>query len=174
MPGKPDILVIGIGNPYRYDDGVGFFVIDLLQKMEIDAEIRRVKPDGYSLLETWKGRELVIIIDAARGMGPAGTIRFFDALKDKIHTKLSPVSSHSLSLPETISLGLTLDQLPEKLLVFAIEAGYLRYGTDLSPDVETAGVHVTEQIREIINEYPDTELNIEKAENFSFTGSRVD
>lgn len=156
MPDKPDILIIGIGNPYRYDDGVGFFVIDQLDNFKNQAlEILRVKPDGYSLLEIWKDRELVIMIDAARGIGPVGTIKHFDALKENIPSKLSPVSSHSLSLPETIALGKTVNQLPKKLIIFAIEAGDLGYGTELSPEVEEAGLRAVREIECLIEEYQD-------------------
>ena len=154
MMNRSDILIIGIGNPFRHDDGVGFFVIDKLEERGIcDAEIRRIKPDGYSLLETWIGRDLVIIIDAARGMGPVGTVRHFDALNEEIYSNLSPVSSHSLSLPETISLGKTLDQLPHQLLVFAIEAGELGFGTELSPEVEEASLKTAIKIEQLIIDY---------------------
>lgn len=171
MGAKTGILIIGIGNPYRYDDGVGFFVIDALENGGIDAETRRIKPDGYSLLEAWKGRELVIIVDAARGLGPVGTVRFFNALNDEIHAQLSPVSTHSLSLPETISLGKTLNQLPNHLWIYAIEAGELGHGTDLSPDVKKAALNVALEIEALIKEYPEGTRMEGSAESLSFTSS---
>ncbi|MCG2588794.1 hydrogenase maturation protease [Rhodohalobacter sulfatireducens] len=155
MGSKTDILIIGIGNPYRHDDGVGFFVIDALENKGVDAETRRIKPDGYSLLEAWKGRELVIIVDAARGIGPVGTVRYFNALNDEIQAELSPVSTHSLSLPETLFLGKTLNQLPNNLWIYAIEAGELGHGTDLSPEVRKAALNVALEIETLIKEYPE-------------------
>ncbi|NBC66191.1 MAG: hydrogenase maturation protease [Bacteroidetes bacterium] len=155
MGSKTDILIIGIGNPFRHDDGVGFFVIDALENRGIEAEIKRVKPDGYSLLEAWKDRELVIIIDAARGIGPVGTVRYFNALNDEIDAELSPVSTHSLSLPETLFLGKTLNQLPNDLWIYAIEAGDLGHGTNLSPEVRKAALNVALEIEALILEYPE-------------------
>ena len=45
MGAKTGILIIGIGNPYRYDDGVGLFELDTLEKGGSDAERRRIKHD---------------------------------------------------------------------------------------------------------------------------------
>jgi len=148
-----DILVIGIGNPHRSDDGVGCFVIDQLQDMGIkDATFLKLNPDGYALIEAWKDREWVIIVDAAKSGEPAGTVKRFDALTEQLPRDISPVSSHSINLAETVSLGLTLDQLPGHLVVFAIEANNLGYGSELSPEVREAGVKVAQEIGSFIGE----------------------
>ncbi len=154
MPAKPDILVIGIGNRFRNDDGVGLSVIEELQDCDLqNIELMKVKPDGYSLLEAWIDREYVIIVDAAMGIGPVGTVKHFDALEEHIPSDLSPVSTHSLSLAETISLGKTLDQLPEKLTIFAIESGNFDHGTELSPRVKEAVYQVVQKVEKLILEY---------------------
>jgi len=151
---EPDILIVGIGNRYRNDDGVGLSVIDKLQESGLrNVELIKVKPDGYSLLETWLDRELVIIVDAAAGIGPVGTVKQFDALNQRIPSDLSPVSTHSLSLAETVSLGKTLDQLPEKLFVFAVESGNFDHGSELSEKVREAVPRVVREISGLIDEY---------------------
>lgn len=152
-----DTLIIGIGNRYRGDDGVGFYVICNLQDCDLqNVELMEVKPDGYSLIEVWKDRELVIIVDAAVGTGPPGTIKRFDALKEKIPSMLSPVSSHSISLAETISLAKSLKQLPKRLYIFAIEIGKVNYGTSISPVVREAGKRVAQKIISLVeSEYTE-------------------
>ena len=148
-----DILVIGMGNPHRFDDGVGCFVIDQLEDADTkDATLQKMNPDGYALLEAWKGREWVIIADAAKSGEPAGTVKRFDALTEQIPRDISPVSSHSINLAETISLARTLDQLPEHLVVFAIEADNFGHGTELSPEVKEAGIRVAQEIGRFIRE----------------------
>ncbi len=146
-----DILVIGFGNPHRSDDGVGCFVIDQLQDADIkDATLLKMNPDGYALMEAWKDREWVIIVDAAKSGEPAGTVKQFDALTEQIPRDIYPVSSHTINLAETISLGRTLNQLPKHVIVFAIEADNLGYGSELSPEVREAGVKVARRIESLI------------------------
>ena len=153
MPKKNDVLIIGIGNPFRCDDGIGHFVIDQLLDIDTkDVTLLKMNPDGYALMEAWKNREWVIIVDAAVSGEPAGTIKQFDALTEQIPRDLSPVSSHSINLAETISLARTLDQLPKHLVVFAIEAGNLEHGTELSPEVRKAGVSVAQKVERLIME----------------------
>lgn len=151
MPEKRDILIIGIGNPFRCDDGVGYFVIDQLMDADVtDATLLKMNPDGYALMEAWKDREWVIIVDAAVSGEPTGTVRQFDGLTEQIPRDISPVSSHSINLAETISLAYTLDQLPEHLVVFAIEARNFEHGTELSPEVREAGIRVAREIESLI------------------------
>ena len=148
---------MGIGNRYRNDDGVGLCVIDKLRDSGLrNVELTKVKPDGYSLLETWFDRELVIIVDAAAGIGPVGTVKQFDALNQRIPANLSPVSTHSLSLAETVSLGKTLGRLPEKLFVFAVESGNFDHGAELSNKVQEAVLRVVQDISDLVCEYRQT------------------
>lgn len=151
MPEKHDVLIIGLGNPFRCDDGIGHFVIDQLLDINTkDVTLLKMNPDGYALMEAWKDREWVIIVDAAISGEPVGTIKQFDALSEQIPRDISPISSHSINLAETISLARTLDQLPKYLAVFAIEAGNLDQGTELSAEVRLAGVSVVQEIGRII------------------------
>ncbi len=147
---KNNVLVIGIGNMFRCDDGVGLCVIEDLQK---DPEITGVdfmmmKPDGYSLIEAWDSRELVIVVDAAMSGGPTGTIRRFEAFSESIPYNLSPLSTHAISLTEAIKLAETLDQLPERMIIYAIEIGDVSHGDELSPEVGEAGKKVTQKIKQ--------------------------
>jgi hydrogenase maturation protease len=88
-------------------------------------------------------------------------------LNDEIHAQLSPVSTHSLSLPETVSLGKTLNQLPNNLWIYAIEAGELGYGTDLSPAVKKAARNVALEIETVVSNYPEVSHYAGSAENVS-------
>jgi len=144
---KPNILIIGLGNPYRNDDGVGFYVIDELHKSGLqNTDLLKMNPDGYQLMEAWKDREWVIIVDAAVSDENIGTINEFDALNEEMPRDLSPISSHSINLAETISLARTLDQLPENLHVFAIEARNFEHGNIVSPEVKKAAISVVDKI----------------------------
>ncbi|HKJ46326.1 MAG TPA: hydrogenase maturation protease [Balneolales bacterium] len=151
MTEKADILVIGIGNSHRCDDRIGFFVIDQLQKSGYkDVEFIKIISDGYALMEAWKGRSRVIIVDAAVSGESTGTVHRFDALAEQIPHDLSPVSTHFINLSETIALARTLEQLPEYLHIFAIEGENYNYGEKLTPEVKDAGQRVVEEIINLI------------------------
>lgn len=151
MPTKPDILVIGLGNPHRCDDGVGFFVIDELQHSGLQGvELMKLKADGYALLETWGDRKMVIIVDAAIGVGPVGVAKRFNARSERISAKLCPVSSHSISLAETISLAKTLGKMPDQLFIIVVEVSNLGHGNEISPKVLEAGKRVSKEIQNLI------------------------
>jgi hydrogenase maturation protease len=148
---KADILVIGIGNPHRCDDRIGFFVIDLLQKSVYkDVEFIKINSDGYAIMDAWKDRGRVIIVDAAISDELTGTVHRFDALAEQIPGNLAPVSSHSINLAETISLAGTLGRLPGYLHIFAIEGEEFGYGEKLTWEVEKAGYKVVDEIANLI------------------------
>src|SRR6266700_3180765 len=64
------ILVIGIGNEYRSDDGVGLVVARGLRAKNLpDMLIIESSGDGAALMEAWKAAPSVIVIDAAASNG---------------------------------------------------------------------------------------------------------
>ena len=57
-------VVIGVGNPYRRDDGIGPAVADLLR--ERGVEVAHSLGETTELIELWQGRDLAILVDAIR------------------------------------------------------------------------------------------------------------
>ncbi|MGI9646364.1 MAG: hydrogenase maturation protease, partial [Ilumatobacteraceae bacterium] len=74
-------LVIGVGNRWRGDDGVGPRAVDALAARTGDG-VDLVALDGEPtrMVDAWAGRSAVVVIDAVRAGGPPGTIHRFDAL----------------------------------------------------------------------------------------------
>ena len=141
------ILVIGIGNEYRGDDGVGLAVArELRVKNPPDMLIIESSGDGAALMEAWKGAQSVIVIDAASSGGAPGTIHRFDALAQSIPTGFSFHSTHAFGVAEAIGLAQVLQQLPPRLLVYAIEGENFSAGVGLSPRVAKAVQKVIAQI----------------------------
>src|SRR6266699_4505600 len=114
------ILVIGIGNEYR--------------------------GDGATLMEAWKAAPSVIVIDAASSGRAPGTIHRFDAVMQPIPTGFSFHSTHAFGVAEAIGLAHALQQLPPRLIVYAIEGKNFTAGVGLSPRVAKAVQKVIEQI----------------------------
>jgi len=143
-----DVVVVGIGNEFRKDDGVGLYVSRLIQE-RADREIKVVDgvPDGYALIETWGDSNRVIIIDCVTSGAKAGTIYRFDALNEKIPGDLfDGFSTHSISVVDAIELAGTLGRLPKSLLIYGIEGRNFSLGTELSPEIKQAADQLVVQI----------------------------
>ncbi|MBB4966940.1 hydrogenase maturation protease [Saccharothrix violaceirubra] len=59
-------VVVGVGNEFRQDDAVGPVVARALARHGVRAEI--TDGDPVRLMEAWDGEDLVIVVDAMRGL----------------------------------------------------------------------------------------------------------
>jgi hydrogenase maturation protease len=144
---SPPILVIGIGNEYRSDDGAGLVVARGLRAKNLPGMlIIESSGDGAALMEAWKAAASVILIDAAASGKAPGTIHRFDALTQPMPTGFSFHSTHAFGVAEAIGLAQALQQLPSRLMVYAIEGKNFTAGVGLSPRVAKAVQKVIAQI----------------------------
>lgn len=129
--------VIGIGNEYRHDDGVGPALIAALAHHEL-AGVRLAISDGEPsrLLTDWDGVDLVIVVDAVL-CEPAHPGRIHRTRVEDLRPHTG-ASSHGLGIPEAVALARVLDRLPCRMLVYAVEAADVGLGTGLSPEVAAA------------------------------------
>jgi hydrogenase maturation protease len=148
MSGSSSVLVIGVGNDYRSDDGVGLAVVRLLKAKELPETLcLESDGDGTTLMENWSQANRVIIIDALSSGAQPGTIHRFDVLTQPLPTSYSFSSTHAFGVAEAIQLARTLGQLPASLVVYGIEGKNFVAGTQLSPEVERAVQEIVEQVR---------------------------
>jgi sulfhydrogenase subunit alpha len=138
-PGGGRVVVIGVGNEFRRDDGAGPAVVGRLRDL-VPPDVDLVVTDGEPtrLMEAWTGTALAIVVDAVRAQ-PAQPGRVHRFVVDRPGTG-SPraASSHGLGLDDAISLAVALDRMPGRLIVHAIEASDLTQGTGLTPAVAAA------------------------------------
>src|SRR5271167_2112504 len=115
-------ILIGVGNPFRSDDGAGRLVLQRLRG-EIPCGIKVLEEtgDGAELLEGWKGADCVFLVDAVQSGAPPGTIHRLDARVERLPTWFSRSSTHSFGVAEAIELARTMGELPEQLVVYGIE-----------------------------------------------------
>ena len=143
-------LVIGIGNPDRGDDAVGPRVVEHLRASSpADLELRTVRGDMLALFDCWADARTVVLVDAMQSGAPSGTVKRIDASAGEVGAELgSFVSTHAFSLAEAIALARSLGRLPERLLVYGVEAVNLEPAAPLSAAVERAVPAVAEAILE--------------------------
>jgi len=145
--GQPSIVIIGVGNEYRSDDGVGIAVARRLRALfPTGVTILGESGEGAALIQAWQGATWVMLVDAVRSGAPLGTIHRFDARAASVPTGFFHYSTHAFSVAEAVELARSLDQLPPHLVVYGIESENFAAGVQLSPAVEQAVEAVVERL----------------------------
>lgn len=133
------VLVIGVGNRTRRDDGVGLWLVrEIMAQRPADVESLETGGEGTALMEAWKGRQTVFLFDAIRSGAPYGTIRRMEAKKSPLPKNLFRCSTHDFGVAEAVELSRSLGQLPGRLVIIGVEGKDFGEGEGLSPEVEAA------------------------------------
>jgi len=136
-PPRAPVLVIGIGNELRGDDGAGVEVARWLRAQRPDGvEISVHEGEPAGLIDAWRDRDTAVVVDAMRSGASPGTVRRLDASSEPLPGWLRGSSStHALGLREAIELARTLERLPARLIVYAVEGRCFQTGSELSEAV---------------------------------------
>jgi hydrogenase maturation protease len=141
------ILVLGLGNPDRGDDGVGAIIArSLAGRLPLGIEIRSRGGDMLSLVEDWAGFDAVICVDAAAPVGAPGRIHRIDAMTGTLPRDLTPGSSHAFGLADAVELARVLRYAPQSIVVYAVEGRCFDAGVAVTPEVAAAAATVTEMV----------------------------
>jgi hydrogenase maturation protease len=136
---RSGIIIIGIGNEFRGDDGAGIAVARLLRgRTAPPVTIREESGEGAALMDAWKDAAAAILVDAVQSGAPPGTIHRIDASTDRVPSKFFHYSTHAFSVAEAVELARAMNQLPERLIVYGIEGESFAAGVLLSSTVERA------------------------------------
>ena len=150
-PGRAGIMVVGIGNPDRGDDGVGLRIASRLAG-RLPPGVRLVVRGGdmLGLVQDWAAYDALICVDAAAPMGQPGRIHRLDAAGGQLPPGVSLTSSHAFGLAEAIALARELQLLPRTVAVYALEGACFDAGAPMSLEVAAAVDGVAELIIEEI------------------------
>ncbi len=149
-PGLTRVVVIGVGNEFRRDDGIGPEVLSRLREQAAAAgpggvTVQFVSCDGEPtrMIEAWDGASLALVVDAVLADPPVPGRRHRMVVDRADDGPARAVSSHGLGLGEAIGLGRALDRMPDRLIVHAVEAADVSLGVGLTPDVAAAAGALT-------------------------------
>jgi len=151
------IVVVGIGNRYRRDDGFGPAVLAEL------ARLRTARPelgcvtlavsDGEPtrMLELWTGADLAVVVDAVRD-GEDHPGHTYELSLDRLAElpERPTASSHAIGLGSTVDLARVLDRLPGRLVVLAVGGSEFGFGEGLTREVATAVRPITERVLALV------------------------
>jgi hydrogenase maturation protease len=145
LAGPADTIVVGLGNPILGDDGVGWRVIDELDRLEqVDrsaASLQQACVGGISLMEILLGYRRAIIVDAIIDPEAAPGSVWRRRLAEVETRQASHLdSSHDAPLPAALAAGRAMGaELPADIDVvgIVIERGDV-FSEHLSEVVEAA------------------------------------
>lgn len=133
-------VVIGVGNPYRGDDGAGPEVAGRLRaSAPPGVEVLEYDGDPAGLLDLWDGADLAVVIDAVRSpRGTAGDLHRIEVNADTAMVPAAAVSSHGIGPGQAVELARALGRLPRRLVLYGVEGCRFSPGRQLSSEVEAA------------------------------------
>jgi hydrogenase maturation protease len=133
------VIVIGVGNAWRGDDGAGLAVARRLRELSpTGVEVREIEGDATALMDVWAGADRVVVVDAGQSGAPPGTVRRFDVCAAALPARLLRSSTHAFGVPDAIELARALGRLPATVDVYAIEGASFAAGDGLTLPVERA------------------------------------
>jgi hydrogenase maturation protease len=156
------ILITGVGNVLRGDDGFGVAVAQTLSQnnnFSADVDIFEAGIAGIAFVqELMNGYDALIIADAVeRGESP-GTIFVFepeipevkgDAASADFHSSLA--DAHYTEPSKVLTLARALDVLPPKIFVVGCQpAGYDEFGAEMSETVKRAVSIAVQRIKSLV------------------------
>lgn len=154
-PSHSVVLILGLGNPLRRDDGVGPRVIEELESQGLPDGITALDggTGGLDILRVLEGWNHVIIVDAANvdagdgGIGPGEFVRF---TPDQVRLAESEdnLSLHHAGLAEVFGLAKALDHQLPSIVIFGVQPGEVGWGEGLSSSVESGLSTLVEAVRE--------------------------
>jgi hydrogenase maturation protease len=144
------ILILGLGNPLRGDDGIGPRVIEEVARRGLPEGVSSLDggTGGLDLLNVLEEWERVVIVDAADiGREPGQFVRFTPEQARFVETA-EPHSLHHAGLGEVLALANVLGQNLPQMTIFGVQPARVGWGEGLSPAVEAALPALTDAVLE--------------------------
>lgn len=139
----PRILVAGIGNRLRGDDGFGPRVVDLLssRKLPDGVDARDFGTAGLTIATELSDYDAAIFLDSAESEGDPGSLQRsrleVEAGIDE-SAELARLTLHEVGLEGLLKFSKSIGTLPGKVYLIGCKPKILVPTLELSPEVEAA------------------------------------
>jgi hydrogenase maturation protease len=132
-------VVLGLGNPYLRDDGVGIAIAKELQRRNLGEGtlVRAHQTFDLWLLSEFSGASRLIIVDAVKSGSAPGTVTEYD-LAPRPGPLYSLPGLHSFELHDLIDFASRTGLLSCPVTIIGVEPKDCEVGEGLSPEVERA------------------------------------
>jgi hydrogenase maturation protease len=144
---RPRATVVGVGNSYRTDDGVGpALVAHLAQDPPPGVVLAVCDGEPSGLLDVWSQADLAVVVD---------TVLCEPARPGRIHRTTVPgdlaagraLGTHGLGVPEAVELARALGRAPARMVVLAVEGADVGLGEGLTPEVQASLPELERRVR---------------------------
>jgi hydrogenase maturation protease len=155
-------LIGGIGNVLLGDDGVGPYIVHLLESQYSfgdSIEIADLGTPALDLTHQIAGRHSVILVDSVSSDDPPGTIVLYrreDIVRETPAQRLDP---HSPALSECLMTAEMLGASPQNVLLVGIVGDCYKPGSPLTDAVRQSA---TQAIHEVLQELDRLGFGFEK------------
>lgn len=128
-------VVLGVGNEFRQDDGVGVAVAAEVQGRGLpDVRVFTIDGEPSRMIDAWSGADVAVVVDAVKVRDPVPG-RVHRMVVDDLPGHVSATSSHGLGVPEAVELARALDRLPGRLVLYTVEVDATGFGVGLTAPV---------------------------------------
>ena len=144
------ILIVGIGNEFAGDDGVGVALAQRVNQLELPGvHVSIAAGDPVVMIDLLDDIHRIIVLDAVSTGAAPGTVHRIDV--NSIHMPIwQSTSCHGFGLAETIELARALNRLPEYFVVIGIEGAIFTPGETKSDLMESAMATARDRVLEEI------------------------
>jgi len=129
-------VIIGIGNRYLRDDGIGIQVADEFTRRHLreDILVRSYQTVDLSLLATFEGASKIIVVDALKSGEPPGKVSRYTILPSKDALVAIP-APHAVKLQDMFDIAIQTGLLTCPVTVIGIEPKDCTAGEGVSAEL---------------------------------------
>jgi len=141
------VVVMGVGNLLRQDEGVGVHALRMLAEIGYGGEVELVEGSAV-MLEALSGRKAIdklVVIDALKGGREPGTIARV-ALREMADRPSPTLSVNEQELMEALGLLRRLGLRVGEIVIYGVEPGETGWGMELSEPVAACLPRLAAQI----------------------------
>jgi hydrogenase maturation protease len=146
--GPERVLVVGLGHPYRSDDGIGIRAAEEFEAINRDPRVEVMITQELlpELAEVISKLDLLVFLDARDG-GEPGTVEVSELKCDKSG---SGAFLHTLTMETLLTAAGTLFGHAPKAMLISVAGECFDFGIHLTPKIEAALPVLLERLKEVI------------------------
>ena len=142
------VVLVGVGNPMRADDGVGPMIIELLREKPIDNVLlinSETVPESFTSKVTDHEPTHVLLVDAANFRGAAGDTKMITS------TQIGGQAVSTHSLPLTIFINVIEHNLNIDVMLLGIQPTTIEFFAPMTPVIEAAAVSIANTLHQVLS-----------------------
>ncbi len=156
MDGKRNILVLGVGNSLRSDDGVGIYVINALSsrsRHRSDVQFLDGGTMGLWLLPEIEQARALIVVDAAEIGAPPGEVRRFEGGELDLQLAGTKRTAHEVAVADLIGAARLTGRSPDRCALVAVQPASTDWGLSPTEAVKVAIPRACDAVLSLIEQW---------------------